>query len=113
MREMLLATTQLMGLGLGDTTALVTDGRFSGATHGPCIGHISPEAAVGGPIGLVQDGDLISIDIPNRKLELLVPEEVIEERRKSWSPTLTKTDSDYLKRYQKYVGSAWEGAVLK
>lgn len=113
MREMLLATTQLMGLGLGDTTALVTDGRFSGATHGPCIGHISPEAAVGGPIGLVQDGDLISIDIPNRKLELLVPEEVMEERRKSWSPTLTKTDSDYLKRYQKYVGSVWEGAVLK
>ena len=113
MREMLVATTVLMGLDLGDSTALVTDGRFSGGTRGPCIGHIAPEAAEGGAIGLVEDGDLITIDIPNRKLELHVSDEVLAQRKKSWKPVPLKVDSRYLSRYSHLVGSVWKGAILK
>jgi len=113
MREMLAATTALMGAGLGECCALVTDGRFSGATRGPCIGHVSPEAACGGPIGLVQDGDYIVIDIPNRKLELEVSEAQLKERRKSYTPRPAKVQGGYLERYARQVTNVWEGAALK
>lgn len=113
MREMLSATSALVGFGLGDSTALVTDGRFSGATRGPCIGHVAPEAAAGGPIGLVREGDLITIDIPNRSLSVNITEEEMAERRKSWKPISPKVDSKYLRRYSHQVDSVWRGAVLK
>ncbi len=113
MREMLAATTALMGYGLGDSTAIVTDGRFSGATRGPCIGHVTPEAAVGGPIALVRDGDMISIDIPARKLELEVPEAELKTRRAAWKAPEIPDDMGYLSRYARSVSSVWEGAVLK
>ena len=112
MREMLSSTGLLVSYGYGETTALVTDGRFSGATKGPCIGHVAPEAAIGGPIALVEDGDMISIDIPNHTLELLVDEQTLAERRKSWKPEPTKVRSKYLDRYSAMVGSVWKGAVL-
>lgn len=113
MREMLSATSALMGFGLGNSTALITDGRFSGATHGPCIGHIAPEAAAGGPIGLVQDGDLITIDIPSRSLVLHVEDDEMAKRKSSWKPIKPKVDSKYLRRYSHQVDSVWKGAVLK
>lgn len=113
MREMLSATSALVGFGLGDSTALVTDGRFSGATRGPCIGHVAPEAAVGGPIGLVKDGDLITIDIPKRSLTLHVDEDEMKRRKAAWKPIPPKVDSKYLRRYSQQVGSVWKGAVLR
>lgn len=113
MREMLAATAILMGAGLGETTALVTDGRFSGCTHGPCVGHVAPEAAKGGAIALVKDGDLITIDIPNRSIELRVSEEELAERKKSWVPIPCKVNSKYLRRYSKDVESVWKGAILR
>ncbi|GHV54589.1 hypothetical protein FACS1894206_07690 [Deltaproteobacteria bacterium] len=113
MREMLEATTKLMGSGLGETTALVTDGRFSGATRGPCVGHITPEAASGGPIALVKNGDIISIDIPNRKLDLEVSPQELDERRKLWKAPIVPEGLGYLSRYARTVGSPWEGAVVK
>jgi dihydroxy-acid dehydratase len=113
MRELLAATSVLMGLGLGDSTALITDGRFSGATRGPCVGHIAPEAAAGGPIGLVKDGDMITIDIPNRSLTLDVSEAELAKRRENWKAIPTKVDSKYLKRYSLLVDSVWNGAILK
>lgn len=113
MREMQLAAMLLLGMGLGEHTALVTDGRFSGASHGPCIGHVSPEAASGGPIGLVRDGDRIEIDIPNRRLDLLVAPDELIERKKAWVNTAPETASSYLSRYRKSVGSVWDGAVLE
>jgi len=113
MREMLSATSALVGFGLGDTTALITDGRFSGATRGPCIGHIAPEAAAGGPIGLVEDGDLITIDIPNRSLTLHVQDDELNKRKAAWRPIKTKVDSKYLRRYSQLVESVWKGAVFK
>ncbi len=112
MREMLSPTSAIMGLGLGDKVALITDGRFSGGTRGACIGHISPEAAVGGPIGIVKDGDEILIDIPNRKLELLIPKEEFEERMKNFKPKEKPITSSWLKRYRKLVSSASKGAIL-
>jgi len=112
MREMLVATTVLMGMGLGETTALVTDGRFSGGTRGPCIGHIAPEAAECGPIALIEEGDMITIDIPERRLDLHVSDEILEKRKKNWKPLPIKVDSKYLSRYSKLVGSVWEGALL-
>ncbi|SMB97264.1 dihydroxyacid dehydratase [Thermanaeromonas toyohensis ToBE] len=112
MREMLTATSYLVGMGLEDV-ALVTDGRFSGATRGPVVGHVSPEAACGGLIGLVEDGDQILIDIPGRKLELLVPEEEINRRRANWRPPRPKVNKGYLWRYIHLVSSADEGAILK
>lgn len=111
MREMLAPTATLMGLGLGDSVALITDGRFSGGTRGPCIGHISPEAAEGGPIALVEEGDRICLDIPNRKLELLVDEATLAERRGRWAAPEPKIKTGWLARYAKVVTSAYTGAV--
>jgi len=112
MREMLAPTAAIMGMGLGDSVALITDGRFSGGTRGPCIGHISPEAAVGGPIALVADGDRIVLDIPNRKLELLVDETTLAERRTKWVAPEPKIKTGWLARYAKMVTSAYTGAVM-
>lgn len=113
MREMLAATTTLVGLGLGETTALVTDGRFSGGSRGPCIGHVSPEAATGGLIALVEEGDIIEINIPERSVNLKVSHEELEERRKNWKPISKKAQGKYLERYSNLVGSVWDGAVLR
>ena len=111
MREMLNPTSAIMGMGLGSSVALITDGRFSGATRGACIGHVSPEAASGGPIGIVQDGDVISIDIPANTITLEVPQEEIEERMKHFVPK-TKELSGYLKRYAQLVSSGSTGAIV-
>ncbi len=111
MREMLAPTAAIMGLGLGDSVALITDGRFSGGTRGPCIGHISPEAAEGGPIALVEDGDKIELDIPSRKLELLVEEDILKARRAAWQSPEPKIRKGWLARYAKVVTSAYTGAV--
>jgi len=111
MREMLAPTAALMGLGLGDSVALITDGRFSGGTRGPCIGHISPEAMEGGPIALVEEGDQIVLDIPNRKLELLVDEETLAQRLKAWQRPEPKIKTGWLSRYAKVVTSAYTGAI--
>ena len=111
MREMLNPTSAIMGMGLGNSVALITDGRFSGATRGACIGHVSPEAASGGMIGIVKDGDIISINIPENKLELKVSEKEINERMENFVPK-TKELSGYLKRYAALVSSGAEGAVL-
>ena len=112
MREMLNPTSAIAGMGLGSTVALITDGRFSGASRGASIGHVSPEAAVGGPIALVEEGDQILIDIPKHKLELLVSEEVLSERRRAWKPRKPKITDGYLARYAALVTSGNRGAVL-
>ena len=112
MREMLNPTSAIMGMGLGDSVALITDGRFSGATRGACVGHITPEAASGGLIGIVVDGDIISINIPENKIELKVDEEVIAERLKNFTPK-TKELTGYLKRYAKLVSGGAYGAILE
>jgi len=111
MREMLAPTAAIMGMGLGDSVALITDGRFSGGTRGPCIGHISPEAAEGGPIALVEDGDRIRLDIPARKLELLVDDATLDLRRAKWKAPEPKIKGGWLARYAKVVTSAHTGAV--
>ena len=113
MREMLSATSVVWGLGLAEDVALITDGRFSGATRGPCIGHVSPEAMEGGPISIVEDGDGISIDIPARKLDLEISEEVIKKRLATWKPPKPKVSKGVLLRYSKLVESADKGAVYK
>ncbi|MFN3472108.1 MAG: dihydroxy-acid dehydratase, partial [Aquificaceae bacterium] len=113
MREMLSPTSAIMGMGLGDKVALITDGRFSGGTRGACVGHISPEAASGGPIGIVQEGDEILIDIPNRKIELLIEEEEFKRRMENFKPLQKEIKSPWLKRYVKFVASASKGAVLE
>lgn len=112
MREMLTPTAAIAGIGLDKEVALITDGRFSGATRGASIGHVSPEAASGGPIGLVQEGDLIAIDIPNNSIDLLVDEAELEERRKHFVPKEPPIKTGYLKRYAKMVTSANTGAVF-
>ncbi|MFN4196704.1 MAG: dihydroxy-acid dehydratase, partial [Caldimicrobium sp.] len=112
MREMLSPTSGIIGMGLGKSVALLTDGRFSGGTQGACIGHISPEAAEGGPIALVEEGDLIEIDIPNRTLNLLVLEEELAKRRKKWKP-LKKKLSGVLNKYYKLVKSGSTGAIIE
>ena len=112
MREMLNPTSAIMGRGLGSTVALITDGRFSGATRGASIGHISPEAAVGGPIALVEDGDIIEINIPENKITLNVSDEELAKRRASWQPREPKITTGYLARYAKQVSSGAQGAVL-
>jgi dihydroxy-acid dehydratase len=113
MREMLNPTAALMGMGLGKEVSLSTDGRFSGASRGACIGHVSPEAAVGGLIALVEEGDKIDIDINGGTLNLDVPESVIAERRKKWQPPADKAGKKgYLARYTKLVTGADKGAVL-
>ena len=113
MREMLNPTSAFAGMGLGSTVALITDGRFSGASRGASIGHVSPEAAVGGPIALVKEGDRILIDIPNNKLELLVSEEELAARKAAWQPREPKVTTGYLARYAKMVTSGNRGAVLE
>lgn len=113
MREMLNPTSQIAGMGLGDSVALITDGRFSGASRGASIGHVSPEAAVGGPIALVEEGDTIRINIPENSLELLVSEEEMEERRKKWQPREPKITTGYLARYASMVTSGSRGAILE
>ncbi|GAB4241341.1 MAG: dihydroxy-acid dehydratase [Deltaproteobacteria bacterium] len=112
MREMLSPTAAIMGMGLGTKVALITDGRFSGGTHGPCIGHVSPEAMEGGPIALVREGDPIVLDIPKRKLSLYVPAAELARRRKEWKAPAPKVAKGYLSRYAKLVRSAGEGAVV-
>ncbi|WP_342305498.1 dihydroxy-acid dehydratase [Methanolobus sp. ZRKC5] len=111
MREMLSPTSAIAGMGLIDKVALITDGRFSGGTRGPCIGHISPEAQEGGPIGLVKEGDIIEIDIPGRILNLKVSEEVLEKRRETFVPVEKKV-TGYLARYRRFVSSASKGAII-
>ena len=111
MREMLNPTSALTGMGLGSSVALITDGRFSGATRGAAIGHVSPEAAAGGVIGLIRDGDQVEVDIPGRKLNLLVSDEEIAARKAAWKAP-QKPLSGYLKRYAKLVTSASTGAVF-
>ncbi|MBE6991507.1 MAG: dihydroxy-acid dehydratase [Ruminococcaceae bacterium] len=111
MREMLNPTSAIMGMGLGTSVALITDGRFSGATRGACVGHVSPEAADGGMIGIVEEGDIISINIPENRIDLLVDQTVIDERMKNFVPK-TKELSGYLKRYAALVSSGASGAVI-
>jgi dihydroxy-acid dehydratase len=113
MREMLAPTAAIMGMGLGESVALITDGRFSGGTRGPCIGHISPEAAEGGPIAFIRDGDQIQLDIPGRKLELLVDEATLQERMIGWVNPEPKIKTGWLARYTKSVTSAYTGAVMR
>jgi dihydroxy-acid dehydratase len=112
MQEMLAPTANIMGRGLGESVALITDGRFSGATRGACIGHVSPEAAAGGPIALVEPGDIIEIDVANRSLNLQVSDEELERRRANWKRPAPKIDYGYLARYAAQVTSADTGAVL-
>ncbi len=113
MREMLTVTSAIVGMGLSKSVALITDGRFSGATRGPAIGHVSPEAAEGGPIALVEDGDKIKIDIPKRTLTLAVEEKVLKERLNGWKPPKPKVRRGYLYWYSKIAGSASKGAIWK
>lgn len=112
MQEMLAPTANIMGRGLGESVALITDGRFSGATRGACIGHVSPEAAAGGPIAFVEPGDIIEIDVPNLSLNLKVSDEELERRRANWKRPAPKIDYGYLARYAAQVTSADTGAVL-
>ncbi|MDH5680785.1 MAG: dihydroxy-acid dehydratase, partial [Spirochaetota bacterium] len=113
MVEMLAPTANIMGAGLGDSVALITDGRFSGATRGACVGHVSPEAAVGGPIALIHDGDIITVDIENRVLSVDVSDEELEKRKKDWKPKARRELSGYLARYASLVTSGSRGAVLR
>ncbi len=113
MREMLNATASIAGMGLGESVALITDGRFSGGTRGPCIGHISPEAMEGGPIAVIRDGDVIRIDIPKRKIDILLSEGEIKKRFKTWRPQNPKIKKGWLARYAALVTSASTGAVMK
>lgn len=112
MREMLNPTSAIMGSGLGHCVALITDGRFSGATRGAAIGHVSPEAAVGGPIALIEEGDIITIDIPNNAISVDVSDEELARRRAQWQPRQPRVTTGYLSRYAKQVSSGMKGAVL-
>ncbi len=113
MREMLNPTSAIAGMGLGSSVALITDGRFSGASRGASIGHVSPEAAVGGPIAFVEEGDIISIDIPKMKLDVKVSEEEMEARRQNWQPREPEITTGYLARYREMVTSGNRGAILE
>ncbi len=113
MREMLNPTSAIVGMGLGSSVALITDGRFSGASRGAAIGHVSPEAAVGGPIALVEEGDIIKINIPQMKLELDVSDEELAKRKAAWKPRKPRVTEGYLARYQQMVTSGSTGAILK
>ncbi len=112
MREMLSPTSAIAGMGLGESVALITDGRFSGATRGAAIGHVSPEAASGGAIALIQEGDEIEIDIPGRRLCLNVPEDALSERLRAWKPVSKPELTGYLKRYAALAQSADKGGIL-
>jgi len=113
MREMLSPTSAIAGMGLDTSVALLTDGRFSGGTRGAAIGHISPEAAEGGPIALIQEGDRIAINIPEKTLILKVDQKELENRKKKWQPKMPQSLSGYLARYARLVTSASTGAVFK
>jgi dihydroxy-acid dehydratase len=113
MQEMLAPTSLIMGMGLGESVALITDGRFSGATRGASIGHVSPEAAEGGLIALIEDGDEIEIDVDTHLLQLNVDEATLAKRRAAWQPYKNEVKSKWLKRYQLLVSNASNGAVLK
>ena len=113
MREMLNPTSAIAGMGLGSTVALITDGRFSGASRGASIGHVSPEAAVGGPIALIEEGDIIKIDIPANTINVDVSDEVLADRKKNWTPREPKINSGYLARYRQLVTSGNRGAILE
>jgi dihydroxy-acid dehydratase len=113
MQEMLSPTSYICGAGLGESVALITDGRFSGGTRGACIGHVSPEAAVGGPIGLIREGDIIEIDIPNNSISVRLTDEQLAERKKSWTPPAPRVKSGCLAKYASMATSADTGAILK
>jgi dihydroxy-acid dehydratase len=111
MREMLSTTAALYGQGMGDKVALITDGRFSGATRGFCVGHVGPEAAVGGPIGLLRDGDIIELDAENGVLNVKLSDDELKKRRAEWKPRETDYGSGYIWKYAQQVGPALYGAV--
>jgi dihydroxy-acid dehydratase len=111
MQEMLSPTSYIVGMGLGDKVALVTDGRFSGGTAGACIGHVSPEAEEGGPIGLLRNGDRIRIDFPNRRIDILVSDAELAARKQTWQPVKREL-TGWLARYQKQVSNASQGGIL-
>ena len=111
MQEMLSPTSYIVGMGLGDKVALITDGRFSGGTAGACIGHVSPEAAEGGPIGLLKEGDRLRIDFPGRRIDILVDKAELAERRTTWQPVQREL-TGWLARYRKLVANASKGGVL-
>ena len=113
MQEMLAPTSAIMGMGLGESVALITDGRFSGGTRGACIGHVSPEAAARGPIAALQDGDMITIDLDNRTLDVDLSDEEIEARLSALPPFKSEINSSWLRRYSKLVTSAHTGAILE
>ena len=113
MREMLNPTSAIAGMGLGSSVALITDGRFSGASRGASIGHVSPEAAVGGPIALVEEGDIIQINIPENTLNVDISDEEMERRRAAWTPREPKITTGYLARYASMVTSGNRGAILE
>ena len=113
MREMLAPTSLLVGKGLGKKCALITDGRFSGGTRGLCIGHIAPEAGIGGPIGLIQDGDIIEININKRTIDLKISEEEFEKRKKNFAPYINEVPKGYLSKYQRNVSQANFGAIAQ
>jgi dihydroxy-acid dehydratase len=115
MREQLLPTSAIIGMGLGKSVALVTDGRFSGATQGACVGHVTPEAFLGGPLALIEEGDEITIDIPAGRLELEVPADVLQNRRNGWRPPehVALPKGTLLDRYRRLVGSASRGCTLE
>ena len=113
MQEMLSPTSSIMGMGLGEKVALITDGRFSGGTRGACIGHVSPEAAAGGPIAALRPGDIIELDLEQRALNVLLTPQEIESRLAALPPFKTRTASRWLRRYAHFVTSADSGAVLK
>jgi dihydroxy-acid dehydratase len=113
MQEMLAPTSALTGVGLDTSVALITDGRFSGGTAGACIGHVSPEAATAGPIGLIEEGDIVEIDIPARTLKVRLSDEELAERKAKWAPREPRYKSGYLAKYASMASSADTGAVLK
>ena len=113
MREMLNPTSAIAGMGLGSSVALITDGRFSGASRGASIGHVSPEAAIGGPIAFVEEGDIIKINIPENTLDFVISDEELAKRKAAFVPREPKIKTGYLSRYEKLVTSADKGAILK
>ena len=113
MQEMLSPTSYIMGAGLGESVALITDGRFSGGTRGACIGHVSPEAAVGGPIGLINEGDIVEIDIPNNTINVKLADDQLAERKKTWKARPPRITKGYLAKYASMATSADTGAILK